>query len=193
MKAMVHDQYGSPGVLQFRDIPRPALTEDGVLVRVRASSVNPAEWYVVTGRPYIARMEMGLRKPKRTAPGAGFVGTVEAVGGNVTQFRPGDEVFGGRSGAFAEYVCVRQDGAIVRKPATLTFAQAAAVPTAAITALQGLRDKGKIRPGHRVLLNGASGAWARSPCSSPRRSARWSPACVARGTWTWSARSARTR
>jgi NADPH:quinone reductase-like Zn-dependent oxidoreductase len=152
----VHHKYGAPGVLELRDVDKPALTYDGVLVRVRASSVNPAEWYAVTGTPYVARTAMGLLRPKHAVPGADFAGTVEAVGSAVTGFRPGDAVFGGRSsGAFAEYVCVRK--AVVPKPANLTFEQAAAVPTAAVTALQGLRDKGRIRPGQKVLVNGASG------------------------------------
>jgi NADPH:quinone reductase-like Zn-dependent oxidoreductase len=155
MKAMVQDKYGT-GVLELRDIDQPALTDDGVLVRVRATSVNPAEWYAVTGSPYIARPAMGLLRPKHAIRGADFAGTVEAVGGAVAGLRPGDAVFGGTSGgAFAEYVCVRE--AVVPKPANLTFEQAAAVPTAALTALQGLRDKGGIRPGQKVLVNGASG------------------------------------
>ncbi|HET7518549.1 MAG TPA: NAD(P)-dependent alcohol dehydrogenase, partial [Actinomycetes bacterium] len=156
MKATVYHRFGSPDVLELQDIAQPALTDDGVLVRVRASSVNPAEWYAVTGRPYIARPTMGLRRPRHTVPGADFAGSVEAVGSAVTDVRPGDEVFGGTSsGAFAEYVCVRQT--VVTKPANLTFEQAAAVPTAAVTALQGLRDHGRLRPGHTVLINGASG------------------------------------
>jgi NADPH:quinone reductase-like Zn-dependent oxidoreductase len=156
MKAIVHHKYGAPGVLEPRDVDKPALTDDGVLVRVRASSVNPAEWYAVTGTPYVARPAMGPLRPRHAVPGADFAGTVEAVGGAVTELRPGDAVFGGTtSGAFAEYVCVRK--AVVPKPANLTFEQAAAVPTAAVTALQGLRDKGRIRPGQKVLINGASG------------------------------------
>ena len=156
MKATVYHRFGSPDVLELQDIAQPALTDDGVLVRVRASSVNPAEWYAVTGRPYIARPTMGLRRPKHTVPGADFAGSVEAVGSAVTDVRPGEEVFGGTSsGAFAEYVCVRRT--VVTKPANLTFEQAAAVPTAAVTALQGLRDHGRLRPGHTVLINGASG------------------------------------
>ena len=156
MKAMVHHRFGSPEVLQLQDVPQPALPADGVLVRVRASSVNPAEWYAVTGRPYIARPAAGLRRPRHPVPGADFAGTVEAVGATVTDLRPGDAVFGGTtSGAFAEYVCVRQT--VVPKPANLTFEQAATVPTAAVTALQGLRDHGRLRPGHSVLVNGASG------------------------------------
>jgi NADPH:quinone reductase-like Zn-dependent oxidoreductase len=116
--------------------------------------VNPADWYGITGRPYVARPMMGLRKPKSSSVRTDFAGTVEAVGSDVTEFRPGDEVFG-RSGAFAEYVCVGE--AVARKPANLTFEEAAAVPVAALTALQGLRDKGQLQPGQQVLINGASG------------------------------------
>jgi NADPH:quinone reductase-like Zn-dependent oxidoreductase len=157
MKALVHDTYGPPDILELREVDRPAVTDDDVLVRVRAFSVNPAEWHTLTGTPYVARLQAGLLRPKRKVLGVDFAGTVEAVGRNVTQFRPGDEVFGGRSGAFAEFVAVPEERAVVRKPANLSFEQAAAVPIAAITALQGLRDRGKIRPGHKVLINGASG------------------------------------
>jgi NADPH:quinone reductase-like Zn-dependent oxidoreductase len=156
VKATVYHRFGSPDVLQLQDVDQPAVTDDDVLVRVRASSVNPAEWFAVTGTPYIARPAMGLRRPRQAVPGADFAGTVEAVGSAVTDLRPGDAVFGGTSsGAFAEYVCVRQT--VVPKPANLTFEQAAAVPTAAVTALQGLRDHGRLRPGQTVLINGASG------------------------------------
>jgi NADPH:quinone reductase-like Zn-dependent oxidoreductase len=155
MRAIVRNTYGSPDVLELQEIEKPDLTDDGVLVRVRAASVNPADWYGLTGTPYVARTQVGLLKPKSNRLGVDFAGTVEAVGRDVTQFRPGDEVFGGRSGAFAEYVCVR--GAVAPKPANLTFEQAAAVPVAALTALQGLRDKGQIQPGQKVLIHGASG------------------------------------
>lgn len=154
MKAIVHNTYGSPDVLELREIDKPDPTDDEVLVRVRAASLNPADWYGLTGMPYVARALMGLRKPKSNSVGADIAGTVEAVGKNVTQFRPGDEVFG-RSGAFAEYVCVGE--AVAPKPANLTFEEAASVPVAAITALQGLRDKGQLQPGQKVLINGASG------------------------------------
>ncbi len=157
MKAAVRDRYGSPDVVELREIEKPVAADDEVLVRVRASSVNPAEWYSVVGRPYVGRTQMGLRKPKSARLGVDFAGTVEAVGKDVTQFRPGDEVFGGRDGAFAEYLCVREERAVVLKPANVTFEQAAAVPVAALTALQGLRDKGQIQPGQKVLINGASG------------------------------------
>ncbi len=155
MRAIIRNTYGSPDVLELQEIDKPDLADDGVLVQVRAASVNPADWYGLTGTPFVARMLQGLLKPKQQVLGVDFAGTVEAVGRDVTQFRPGDEVFGGRSGAFAEYVCVRN--AVAAKPANLTFEQAAAVPVAAITALQGLRDKGQIQPGQKVLINGASG------------------------------------
>ena len=154
MRAIVCDTYGPP---ELREIEKPGLTDDGVLVRVHASSVNPAELYALAGRPYVARAMMGLRKPKSNRLGADFAGTVEAVGKDVTRFRPGDEVFGGKSGAYAEYVVVPQDRAVVAKPANVTFEQAGVVGTAALTALQGLRDKGHLQPGQRVLVNGASG------------------------------------
>jgi len=157
MRAIVRNTYGSPDVLELQEIDKPDVTDDEVLVRVRAASVNPADWYSVTGTPYVARTQMGLRKPKSNRTGVDFAGTVEAVGRNVTQFRPGDEVFGGKDGAFAEYVCVREDRAVVPKPVNVTFEQAAAVPVAALTALQGLRDKAQLQPGQKVLINGASG------------------------------------
>ena len=155
MKAIVHDTYGSPDALELQDVEKPELADDCVLVRVRAAAINPADWYALTGRPYVARVQMGLRRPRERAVGVDFAGTVEALGRDVTGFQPGDEVFGGRSGALAEYVCVRV--AIAPKPANLSFEEAAAVPVAAITALQGLRDKGQLQPGQHVLINGASG------------------------------------
>ncbi len=154
MRAIVCNTYG---VLELQEIDKPDITDDGVLVRVHASSVNPADRYSTLGTPYVARPTMGLLKPRTNRVGTDFAGTVEAVGKDVTEFRPGDEVFGGKSGAYAEYVCVPQDRAVVPKPADVTFEQAAAVPVAALTALQGLRDKGQVRPGHKVLINGASG------------------------------------
>ncbi len=156
MKAIIYNRYGSPDVLELKDIDMPVVTDDGVLVRVRASSVNPLDWHSMTGTPYLVRMGGGLRRPKDNRLGADFAGTVEAVGRDVTTFQPGDEVFGACAGAFAEYVCARQDRMVI-KPANLTFEQAAAVPVAALTALQGLRDKGRIQPGHKVLINGAGG------------------------------------
>jgi len=157
MRAVIRTSFGSPDVLEIQEIEKPVPADDELLVRVHAASVNPADWYGMTGTPYVGRVEMGLRKPKSERLGVDFAGTVEAVGKDVTQFRPGDEVFGGRNGAFAEYVCVREDRAVVSKPANVTFEEAAAVPIAAITALQGLRDKGGLQPGQKVLINGASG------------------------------------
>jgi NADPH:quinone reductase-like Zn-dependent oxidoreductase len=161
MKAIVQDKYGSPGdVLELQDIDEPVVKDNAVLVRVRATSVNPADWHLMRGKPYIARLQFGLRKPKDAVAGCDVAGHVEAVGKNVSTFRPGDEVFGspfGRGlGAFAERVCVSDDLVAV-KPANLSFDHAAAVPLAAVTALQGLRDHGLIEPGHRVLIIGASG------------------------------------
>ena len=154
MKAAIFQSYGPPEVLKIEEIEKPVPTDDEVLVRVRASSVNPAEWYGMTGL-FLARIGNGLFKPKDTRLGADFAGVVEAVGKNVTDFKPGDEVFGGRSGAFAEYVCVRDK--VVHKPANITFEQAGGVAIAALTALQGLRDYGKLKAGQKVLINGASG------------------------------------
>jgi NADPH:quinone reductase-like Zn-dependent oxidoreductase len=156
MKAIVYHQYGSPDVLELREIDRPAPKDDEVLVCVHATSVNPAEWYAMTGL-FVARAGSGWLKPKDPRLGVDFAGVVEAVGDKVAQFRPGDEVFGAKHGAFAEYVAVRAERAVVLKPANVTFAQAAAVPTAALTALQGLRDHGQLQPGQHVLINGASG------------------------------------
>jgi NADPH:quinone reductase-like Zn-dependent oxidoreductase len=158
MKAIVRDKFGPPDVLELQEVEQPELPADGVLVRVRASSVNQVDWYDVTGAPWIARPMTGLRKPKGSRfNGRDFAGTVEAVGKDFTDLQPGDDVFGAKSGAgsFAEYVCVTTG--IARKPANLTFEEAAAVPLAALTALQGLRDHGQLQPGQKVLVNGASG------------------------------------
>jgi len=158
MKAVVYTDYGSPDVLEIRDIKKPVPNDDQVLIRVRAASINPLDWHYIEGTPYIMRaFGVGLRKPKDPRLGVDVAGQIEAVGRNVTQFKPGDEVFGGRNGAFAEYVCARADRAIALKPSNITFEQAASVPIAAITALQGLRDKGHLSPGQKVLINGASG------------------------------------
>jgi NADPH:quinone reductase-like Zn-dependent oxidoreductase len=154
MKAMTHARYGPPDVLELREIEKPVPTADENLVRVRATSVNPAEWYAMNGL-FLARLQAGLFRPKDIRLGADFAGVVEAVGANVADFKPGDEVFGGRGGAFAEYVTVRKN--IVPKPADISFEEAAAVPTAGITALQALRDHGRLQPGQRVLITGASG------------------------------------
>jgi len=154
MKAIIHEKYGSPDVLELRDLEKPVPTDDEVLVRVYASSVNPAEWYGMSGL-FIARVLGGLLKPKDMRLGADFAGVVEAVGGSIKDFQPGDEVFGGRHGAFAEYICVSK--AVARKAANQTFAEAAGIPIAGLTALQGLRDYGKLQPGQKVLITGASG------------------------------------
>jgi NADPH:quinone reductase-like Zn-dependent oxidoreductase len=157
VRAAVRDRYCSPEGVEIREIEKPVPTADEVLVRVRAASVNIADWYGVTGRPWVGRLSMGLRRPKEPRLGVDYAGEVEAAGRNVTDFARGDEVFGGRTGCYAEYVCARADRAIVPKPANVTFEEAAAVPVAALTALQGLRDKGGLQPGQKVLINGASG------------------------------------
>ncbi len=157
MKAVVYCDYGITN-LKLQEIEKPVPNDDQVLVRVRAASINPYDWHFVEGTPYVMRaMGVGLRKPKDTRLGVDFAGTVEAVGKNVTQFKPGDEVFGGRGGAFAQYVCPRATRAVALKPANVSFEEAASVNIAAITALQALRDKGKVQPGQKVLINGASG------------------------------------
>src|ERR1700751_2321828 len=158
MKAIVYCDYGVAN-LKLEEIEKPVPNDDQILVRVRAASVNPYDWHFVEGTPYVIRAigGVGLRKPKDPRLGVDFSGTVEAVGKNVTQFKPSDEVFGGRGGAFAEYVCPRATRAVALKPASATFEEAASVNIAGITALQALRDKGKVQPGQKVLINGASG------------------------------------
>src|SRR5947209_16666094 len=157
MKAIVQDTYGEPeAVLAFQDIAKPVVKDGEVLVRVHAASVHIGDWMLVTGVPYIARPAYGLRKPKNRVPGTDVAGTVEAVGQGVTELRPGDEVFGWCTGAFAEWACAAAEHFVV-KPATLTFEQSAAVGVSASTALQLLRDQGKVEPGQKVLVNGASG------------------------------------
>ena len=156
MRAIVHRKYGTPEVLALQDIDRPVPGGDDVLVRVSAASLNALDWHFTTGTPYVMRLTGGLRGPKRQTLGVDMAGTVEAVGRNVTTFQPGDEVFGVGSGSCAEYV-VASANRIVHKPAELSFVQAAAVPTAAVTALQALRDHGKVGSGQKVLVNGAAG------------------------------------
>jgi len=157
MKAMVITKYGSPDVLQFEEVEKPTPKDNQVLVKVQAASANPLDWHGIRGKPFIARlMGTGLLRPKSSKVGADVAGRVEAVGKDVTQFKPGDEVFGGCNGSFAEYACAREDR-VALKPANLSFEEVAAVPVAAYTALQGLRDKGHIQPGQKVLVNGASG------------------------------------
>lgn len=159
MKAIVYDRYGSPDVLRLADIPRPDVGDDDVLVRVHAASVNSWDWDLVTGTPVLFRF-WGLLRPKHKVPGADIAGRVEAVGKNVTRFRPGDEVFGDLCqcgwGGFAEYARARES-ALTPKPAGMTFEQAAALPQAGAMALQGLRDEGGLRPAQKVLINGAGG------------------------------------
>lgn len=156
MKAVVHCDYGITN-LKLQEIEKPTPADDQVLVRVRAASLNPLDGHFVRGMWLARLMDGGLRKPKDTRLGVDYAGTVEAVGKNVTQFKPGDEVFGGRTGSLAQYVCARADRAIALKPANMTFEQAGSVAVAAITALQGLREKGHIQAGQKVLINGASG------------------------------------
>jgi NADPH:quinone reductase-like Zn-dependent oxidoreductase len=154
MKAIVHDSYGSPDVLQLTEVEQPTVADDNVLVRVRASSVNAFDWRIMRGQPWLVRAQSGLRKPARRVAGADVAGVVEAVGKGITDLRPGDEVFGSRGGAYAEFVAGK---AFVPKPVNLTFEQAAAVPGAGCTALQAVRDHARIEPGQRVLVNGAGG------------------------------------
>jgi NADPH:quinone reductase-like Zn-dependent oxidoreductase len=156
MKVIRYCEFGSPeDVLKLEEIEKPVPNDNQILVRVHAAALNPLD--LGTRRPWWIRIITGRRKPKETRLGVDYAGKVEAVGKNVTQFKPGDEVFGGRIGAYGEYVCVAPDRAVMLKPANVTFEQAAAVPVAALTALQGLRDKGHIQPGQKVLVNGASG------------------------------------
>lgn len=154
MKAFVRDRYGSPDVLHLAEVPVPVVGDEQVLVRVHANSCNAHDWHMLQGRPYLARLGEGLRRPKNPVVGLDVAGVVEATGSSVTDIAPGDRVFGSRYGAFAEYVAAR---IMVRMPANATFEEAAAIPTAGQTALQGLRDHGELREGERLLVNGAGG------------------------------------
>jgi NADPH:quinone reductase-like Zn-dependent oxidoreductase len=160
MKAIVYEKYGSPDVLELREVEKPTPKNNEVLVKVHSVSVNAADLHLLRADPFLIRLSSGLLKPRNTILGSDIAGRVEVVGENVKQFKPGDEVFGdisaGGWGGFAEYVCARED-ALVLKPANISFEQAAATPMAAVTALQGLRNKGKIQSGQKVLINGASG------------------------------------
>lgn len=160
MKAIVATKYGSPDVLNLEEVEKPAPKDNEVLVKVRAASVNAGDWHLLRADPFLARLAFGLLRPKYKVLGADIAGQVEAVGENVTHFQPGDEVFGDLSGdgfgGFAEYVCASED-TLALKPADTSFEEAAAVPSAAATALQSLRDKGQIQQSHKVLINGASG------------------------------------
>jgi NADPH:quinone reductase-like Zn-dependent oxidoreductase len=157
MKAIVQDRYGSADVLGLGDVDMPVPKDDEVLLRVHAAGVEPGVWHLMTGMPYLVRLlGYGLRRPKVRVRGRDVAGRVEAVGKDVTEFRPGDEVFGICEGSFAEYACARADK-LVPKPANLTFEQAAVVPISGLTALQGVRDRGQVQPGQRVLVIGAAG------------------------------------
>jgi 2-desacetyl-2-hydroxyethyl bacteriochlorophyllide A dehydrogenase len=156
MKAILHTQYGSPDVLHFKEVEKPAPNDGEILVKIYAASANPLDWHLMRASPFLVRLGGGLRKPKDPRLGADFAGRVEAVGNNVTQFQPGDEVFGAGTGSFAEYASIPEN-TVALKPTNSSFEQAAAIPVAAITALQGLRDAGQIHSGQKVLINGASG------------------------------------
>src|SRR5262249_44846310 len=156
MKAITSCEYGVDN-LKLQEIEKPTPTENEVLVRVRAASVNPVDGHLMRGNILMRLLGGGLRKPKNTRFGTDFAGSVEAIGKNVTNFKPGDEVFGAKNGAVAEYICVKADRGIVAKPSTTTFEQGGSVAVAGVTALQGLRDKGHIAAGQKVLINGASG------------------------------------
>jgi NADPH:quinone reductase-like Zn-dependent oxidoreductase len=157
VKAIVQDVYGSADVLELRDIDRPVIGDRDVLVRARAAGLDPSVWHLMSGLPYLVRvMGFGLRRPKQQVRGWDVAGTVEAVGGQVTRFKPGDEVFGTCDGSFAEYARAAEDK-VVAKPANISFEQAAALPTSAVTAVQALRDKGRLAAGQHVLVIGAAG------------------------------------
>src|ERR1700761_4171223 len=157
MKAVVYRCYGPPEVLKLEQIPQPPQADKRMLVKVHAASVNPLDWHYMRGEPYFMRLGAGIRVPDDIHMGVDFAGTVVSVGKDVTRFKPGDAVFGGKGGAFGEYVSVAESGSVALKPINMTFEQAEAVPIAAVTALQALRDKGKLRAGQTVLINGASG------------------------------------
>ena len=157
MKGIVMRCYGAPDVLKLEQVAKPTPTDDQLLVKVHAAALNPVDWHYMRGSPYIMRLSSGIGAPSDPRVGVDFAGTVEAVGKNVTRFKPGDEVFGGADGAVAEYVVVRETRGVALKPANVTFEQAGSVGVAALTALQGLRDHGGIKPGQKVLINGASG------------------------------------
>jgi NADPH:quinone reductase-like Zn-dependent oxidoreductase len=157
MKGLLARCYGAPEVLTLEQVAKPTPADDQLLVKVHAASLNPVDWHTMRGSPYVMRLASGFGTPKDARVGVDFAGTVEAVGKNVTRFKPGDEVFGGAGGAVAQYVVVRESRAVTLKPANVSFEQAASVPVAAVTALQGLRDKGEIKSGQKVLINGASG------------------------------------
>ncbi|HJQ30707.1 MAG TPA: NAD(P)-dependent alcohol dehydrogenase [Pyrinomonadaceae bacterium] len=156
MKAIVYHEYGTPEVLRCEEVEKPAPGVGEVLIRVRAASINPLDWRMLSGRPYLGRLAFGLRRPKNRRPGVDVAGVVEAIGAGVKLFKPGDEVFGACRGSLAEYACA-PESKLAAKPAGVTFEQAAAAPVAGLTALQGLRDKGRVKAGQKVLINGAAG------------------------------------
>lgn len=157
MQAIIYCQYGSPDVLQFETISKPQPASDEVLVKVHAAAVNPLDWHVLRGTPYVLRLQAGLAVPASIGLGTDYAGIVEAVGSEVTRFKPGDRVYGGGDGAYAQYMSRWAEGSIALLPDAVSFEQAAAMPIAALTALQALRDKGQLKSGQRVLINGASG------------------------------------
>ncbi|MGB5291953.1 MAG: NAD(P)-dependent alcohol dehydrogenase [Lysobacterales bacterium] len=157
MQAVVYPCYGSADVLRLETIEKPVPADNEVLVKIKAAGVNPLDWHYMRGSPYIMRVGTGLGAPNETRLGVDFAGTIEAVGKNVTKYKPGDDVFGGGTGAFADYLSIAEDRGMALKPDNLSFEQAAAVPIAAITALQAVRNKGQLKPGQKVLINGASG------------------------------------
>lgn len=175
MKAIVQDAYGPTDLLELRDIDRPVPRDDEVLVEVRAAGVDPSVWHLMTGRPYVARAVLGLRSPKNPVRGWDGAGRVAAVGAKVTDFQPGDEVFGNCEGSFAEYARAKATR-LALKPPNLSFEQAAALPVSGMTALQALSGKARPRPGQKVLVVGASGVSVHSPSSSPRCTVPRSPA-----------------
>jgi NADPH:quinone reductase-like Zn-dependent oxidoreductase len=192
MRAIVYHKYGSPNVLKLEEVEKPTPKDDEVLVKVLAASAAAGDWHVLRAKPFLMRlMGYGLLKPKHKILGAAFAGRVEAVGHNVTQFQPGDEVFGDLSacgfGAFAEYVSVPEN-ALALKPTNLTFEEAATVPVSAVTALQGLRDQGHIEVGQKVLINGASGGVGHLRCRLPNHLELKSPPYAAQAKWQWCAR-----
>jgi NADPH:quinone reductase-like Zn-dependent oxidoreductase len=187
MKAIVYEEYGSPDVLELKDADNPTPMDNEVLVKVNAAAVNAADLHFLRADPFLIRLMSGLLKPKKKILGTDLAGQVEAIGKNVKQFKSGDEIFGnifgGREGTFAEYACAREN-AIIKKPANISFEEAAAVPMAAFTALQSLRDKGKIQSGQKVWLMAHPAVWVRLRCSLPNFSGQKSQACAVQGMWT---------
>jgi NADPH:quinone reductase-like Zn-dependent oxidoreductase len=182
MKAIVRTKYGPPDALQFIEVEKPTANDNEVLIKVRAASVNPLDLFTMRGAPLL-RLIPGVRTPKDQRIGVDVAGQVETAGRNVTQLKPGDEVFGVARGAFAEYACATEDK-LALKPANISFEDAAAVPVAAITVLQGLRDKGQIRLGQKVLVDGRLVVWVRLRCRLRSHSRPKSLPCVAPGMWT---------